>query len=111
MPRKIVPFSKIDDLGVIHLARNHPWISPWNPSIASCLRLNHDISWIPTVSKLLALVYYITNYATKDDVSLWQMIAKGALLKQAIEKAKTADPLTATASLPLTRDAGTPAPG
>ncbi|KAJ6087103.1 hypothetical protein N7467_006017 [Penicillium canescens] len=66
MPREIVPFSKIDDIG------------------------------IPTVSKSLALVYYITNYATKDDVSPWQMIAKVALLKQAIEKAKTANPPTAT---------------
>ena len=96
MPREIVPSSKIDDLGVIHLARNHPWINPWNPAIASCLRSNHDISWIPTVSKSLALIYYITNYATKDDVSPWQMIAKGALLKQAIEKARIADPPTAT---------------
>lgn len=96
MPRDIVPSSRIDDLGMVHLARNHPWVNPWNPAIASCLRSNHDISWIPTVSKSLALVYYITNYATKDDVSPWQMVAKGALLKQAIEKAKRADPSTAT---------------
>ncbi|KAJ5215209.1 uncharacterized protein N7498_001616 [Penicillium cinerascens] len=96
MPREIVSCSKIDDLGVIHLVRNHPCVNPWNPSIASCLRSNHDISWIPTVSKSLALVYYITKYATKDDVSPWQIIAKGALLKQAIEKAKIADPPTAT---------------
>ncbi|KAJ5664585.1 hypothetical protein N7507_005316 [Penicillium longicatenatum] len=74
MTREIMPSSKIDDLG----------LSP-----------NHDISWVPTVSKSLALVYYITNYATKDDVSPWQLIAKGALLKQAIEKAKAADPSTA----------------
>ncbi|KAJ6118382.1 hypothetical protein N7471_013849 [Penicillium samsonianum] len=71
-------------------------INPWNPTIASCLRPNHDISWIPTVSKSLALVYYIANYATKDDVSPWQMVAKGVFLKQAIEKAKVADPSTAT---------------
>ncbi|KAJ5215235.1 uncharacterized protein N7498_001642 [Penicillium cinerascens] len=76
MPREIVPSSKIDDLG--------------NPAIASYLRSNHDISWLPTVSKSLALVYYITNYATKDD-----LIAKGALLKQAIKKAKATDPPTA----------------
>ncbi|KAJ5195491.1 uncharacterized protein N7498_008929 [Penicillium cinerascens] len=91
MPREIVPSSEIDDLGVIYLARNHPWINPWNPAIASCLRSNHDISWIPTVSKSLTLVYYITNYATKDN-----MVAKGALLKQAIEKAKFTDLPTAT---------------
>ena len=96
MPREIVPSSRIDDHGVIHLARGHPWVNPWNPAIASCLRSNHDISWIPTVSKSLALVYYITNYATKDDISPWQMVAKGALLKQAIEKAKRANPPTAT---------------
>lgn len=96
MPRDLVPISKVDDCGLIHLARNHAWINPWNPAIASCVRSNHDISWIPTVSKSLSLIYYITNYATKDDVSPWQMVAKAALLKQSIEKAKVADPPTAT---------------
>src|SRR6266516_5669207 len=32
--------------------------------------------------------YYITNYATKDDVSPYQMLVKAALLKRSIEKAK-----------------------
>ncbi|KAL3488652.1 hypothetical protein BJX62DRAFT_227187 [Aspergillus germanicus] len=96
MPRKLIPFSKIDEQGVIYLARNNPWLNPWNPAIASCLRSNHDISWIPTVAKSLSLIYYITNYATKDDVSPWQMITKAALLKQAIKNATTADPPTAT---------------
>lgn len=95
MPRDLIPFSGIDELGVIHLARNHAWINPWNPAIATCLRSNHDISWIPTVAKSLSLIYYITNYAAKDDVSPWQMVAKAGLLKQALEKAKVADPPTA----------------
>lgn len=81
MPRELVPSSKIDDVSVIYLARNHSWINPWNPAIASCLRSNHDISWIPTVSKSMALIYYITNYATKDHVSPWQIVAKAALLR------------------------------
>lgn len=96
MPRELVPTSTIDEFGIIHLVRRHPWVNPWNPALASCLRSNHDISWIPTVSKSLSLIYYITNYATKDDVSPWQIIAKAALLKQSIESAKTADPPTAT---------------
>jgi hypothetical protein len=96
MPRELVPTSTIDEFGIIHLVRSHPWVNPWNPALASCLRSNHDISWIPTVSKSLSLIYYITNYATKDDVSPWQIIAKAALLKQSIERAKTADPPTAT---------------
>jgi hypothetical protein len=69
MPRDLLKASKVDEHGIIHLARNHAWVNPWNPSIASCIRSNHDISWIPTVSKSLSLLYYITNYATKDDVS------------------------------------------
>ena len=40
---------------------------------------NHDISWIPTVARPLSLIYYITNYAAKDDVSPWQMVAEAAL--------------------------------
>ena len=96
MPRDLVPESKIDELGIIHLARNHAWVNPWNPAIASCIRSNHDISWIPTVSKSLALLYYITNYATKDDISPWQIVAKAALLKQSIDQAKaTISPILA----------------
>lgn len=96
MPRDLVPASKVDECGLIHLTRNHRWTNPWNPAIASCVRSNHDISWIPTVSKSLSLIYYITNYATKDDVSPWQMVAKAALLKQRIERAETAELPTRT---------------
>ena len=96
MPRDLVPSSRVDDLGVIHLARNHAWINPWNPAIASCVRSNQDVSWIPTVSKSLSLIYYLTNYATKDDVSPWQMLAKAALLRQRIDEAVAADPPSAT---------------
>jgi hypothetical protein len=82
MPRELVASSTVDESGIVHLARNDAWVNPWNPAIASCIRSNQDVSWIPTVSKSLALVYYITNYATKDDVSPEQLLAKAALLKQ-----------------------------
>ena len=91
MPRELVASSTVDESGIVHLARNDAWVNPWNPAIASCIRSNQDVSWIPTVSKSLALVYYITNYATKDDVSPEQLLAKAALLKQSIEKAKTTE--------------------
>jgi hypothetical protein len=89
MPRDTLPHSMVDDFGVIHLVRNHSWVNPWNSAIASCLRSNHDISWIPTMAKALSLIYYTTNYATKDDVSPQQMLVKAALLKQSIEKARS----------------------
>lgn len=86
----------MDDFGLIHLARNHPWTNPWNLTITSYVRSNHDISWIPTVSKTLSLIYYITNYATKDDVSPWQIVAKAALLKHHIERAQSTKAPTTT---------------
>jgi hypothetical protein len=70
MLRDLLSASMVDELGVISLARNHGWVNPRNPVIASCIRSNQDISWIPTRAKSLCLIYYITNYATKDDVSL-----------------------------------------
>jgi hypothetical protein len=36
----------------------------------------------------LSLIYYITNYTTKDNVSLQQILLKAVLLKQAIENTK-----------------------
>ena len=96
MPRELIPESTVDKIGVIHLARNNAWINSWNPAFASCLRSNHDISWIPTKAKSLSVMYYITNYATKDDVSPSQIVAKAALLKQKIERAKTTPAPTAT---------------
>jgi hypothetical protein len=41
------------------------------------------------MAKALSLIYYTTNYATKDDVSPQQMLVKAALLKQSIEKARS----------------------
>ena len=87
--------TTVDEFGIVHQRRNDAWINPWNPAIASCIRSNHDISWIPTVSKSLSLIYYITNYSTKDDISPEQMLAKAALLKQSIEKAKMTEHPTA----------------
>src|SRR2546423_1553450 len=89
MPRDLRTHSEVDELGVIHLTRNNGWVNPWNPAIASCIRSNHDVSWIPTTTKCLALIYYLTNYATKDDVSPHQMLVKAALLKQSMDKART----------------------
>jgi helitron helicase-like protein/PIF1-like helicase len=90
MPRDLVPTATVDEFGVVHLARNHGWINPWNPAIATCIRSNHDISWVPTMAKTLSLVYYLTNYATKDDISPQQVLVKAALLKRTIDSAKAA---------------------
>ena len=66
--------------------------------------LIHGIQLLPVVFdqimtsrgyQRLSFIYYITNYATKDDISPEQMLAKAALLKQSIEKARMAEHPTA----------------
>lgn len=70
-PRKLAPTSYVDEHGVIHVARHDPWTTPWNKAIAiaNCIRSNHDISSIPTVSKSLSLTYYITNCTQRRTIS------------------------------------------
>jgi hypothetical protein len=92
-PRPLVEETHINSHGIIDLQRNNQWINPWNPSLASVLRSNHDISFIPTLTMALSAVYYMTNYATKHDVGQYQLILTAALVKRALEDAKSvADP-------------------
>ena len=89
-PRELVADTHVDEHGVIQLQRNNQWVTPWNPSLSSVLRSNHDISFIPTLSKALAAVYYMTNYATKYDVSQYQLILTASMVKRTLEDAKAA---------------------
>jgi hypothetical protein len=85
-PKKLYPEACLDIHGIVHLARNDHMINHWNPTISSVLRSNHDISFIPSASKTLASVFYMTNYATKDDIKLHQVVMMGAILKLSLEQ-------------------------
>ncbi|KAJ6437906.1 ATP-dependent DNA helicase pfh1 [Purpureocillium lavendulum] len=62
----------LSDDGLLAIRRNHPL--RW----AVGLRHNHDVSMILTRAKGLAMVFYITNYATKLDTPMWRRIAHAA---------------------------------
>jgi hypothetical protein len=53
------------------------------------LRSNHDINFIAILTMAFSAVYYMTNYATKHDVSQYQLILTAAILKRALEDAPT----------------------
>lgn len=55
-------------------------VNRWNKAIAVGLRHNHDISFIATQRKTMALVYYITNYATKVEDPVWKRVVAAAEL-------------------------------
>ncbi|CAF1033917.1 unnamed protein product [Rotaria sordida] len=70
MPRKRVPVSTIDpETGRICMKRSDPWMNNFNEYIISACRSNMDIKFIWTGNDAKALVYYITDYVTKMNLS------------------------------------------
>lgn len=64
--------------GVLRIRRSHTMVNRWNKAIAVGLRHNHDISFIATQRKTMALVFYVTNYATKVEDPVWKRVAAAA---------------------------------
>ncbi|KJZ69894.1 hypothetical protein HIM_10727 [Hirsutella minnesotensis 3608] len=77
------PWALVDETaftgdGVLRIRRSHSMVNRWNKAIAVGLRHNHDISFIATQRKTMALVLYVTNYATKVEDPVWKRVAAAA---------------------------------
>ncbi|KAM4062509.1 ATP-dependent DNA helicase PIF1 [Hirsutella rhossiliensis] len=86
-PWKIVDETGFTEDGLLQIRRNHPLVNRYNKSLAVGLRHNHDVSMILTKTKGLAMVYYITNYATKLDTPMWKRIALAAEVARQLREA------------------------
>ncbi len=86
-PRSQIAQITVSDQGTIDIKRNNVCINPWCPALASLIRSNHDIKFIPSNVKALALICYITNYATKGDCSQYQRVLGAAFVRKAYEEA------------------------
>jgi len=64
-PWRIVEKTGFKEGGVLEIRRNHSMVNRWNKAISVGLRHNHDISFLGTQTKTMAIVFYVTNYATK----------------------------------------------
>jgi len=53
-------------------------VNRYNEAMIIGLRHNIDLSCVPTSTKFLALVYYITNYATKLNTPMYERLALAA---------------------------------
>lgn len=84
-PRPKSVGSHIDHNRTIQLRRDNLWVNSWNPVIASLIRSNHNINFIPSSIKALALIHYITNYATKGDCSQHQRVMAAAMVRKAFD--------------------------
>lgn len=77
-PWKLVEKTAFTDDGVLKIRRTHPLVNRWNKAIAVGLRHNHDISFIATQRKTMALIYYVTNYSTKVEDPIWKRAVTAA---------------------------------
>ena len=53
------------------------------------LQYNHNISFIATQCKIMAIVFYITNYATKVKDLVWKQVVVAAELFRDLNKLTT----------------------
>jgi hypothetical protein len=65
----------MENNGLFHVARNHSRVNRYNKALSVGLRHNTDVSFLPTNSSGLAMIYYATNYSTKLDTPLWKRAA------------------------------------
>ncbi|KAJ3516318.1 hypothetical protein NM208_g14859 [Fusarium decemcellulare] len=77
-PWKTVERTNFTTDGLLEIRRNHPLVNRYNKAMAVGLRHNHDVSPILTNTKGLAMIYYITNYATKLNTPMWKRLAFAA---------------------------------
>ena len=89
-PRPLVPESMVTEEGYIRMERNHQFVNKYNPVIASATGYNHDVNFTASSPKVLAAIYYMTNYATKAQVDRGQLVLAAAVLKKAQEAAEAA---------------------
>jgi hypothetical protein len=89
-PRLLVPESIVTEEGYIQIERNHQFINKYNSVIASAIRCNHNVNFTLLSPKVLAAIYYMTNYATKAQVDRGQLVLAAAVLKKAQETAEAA---------------------
>ncbi|KAJ3552042.1 hypothetical protein NPX13_g11212 [Xylaria arbuscula] len=105
-PWKIVKETGFTEDGLLNIRRNHPLVNRYNKAMAIGLRHNHDISMLLTRTKGLAMVFYITNYATKLDTPMWKRIVLAAQVFRQLHEAAV---VRRQASDPAERDAERPA--
>lgn len=77
-PWKVVEKTAFKEGGVLEIRRNHNMVNRWNKAISVGLRHNHDISFIGTQTRTMAIVFYVTNYATKLEDPVWKRAAAAA---------------------------------
>ena len=85
-PRELVAKGHVTEENEIKLKRTNPMINNYNPSIMTCIRSNHDIKFIPSGKDGKNIAFYVTNYATKSQLSTHNMVPLIAASKKRLDQ-------------------------
>jgi hypothetical protein len=88
-PWRLAERTAFTDDEVLQIRRTHSMVNRWNKAMAVGLRHNHDISFIATQCKTMAIVFYVTNYATKVEDPVWKRVAAAAELFPVVDESVT----------------------
>ena len=84
-PRDIVPQTEIDGLK-INFKRTDKMINNFNPVMVTCFLSNHDVKFVPSGKDGKNIAFYVTNYATKSQISSHNMVPLIAASKKIIDE-------------------------
>ena len=73
-PRLIIPESEVIEEKVINQKRTDEMINNYNPPTMTCVRSNHDIKFILSGKDGKNITFYVTDYATKSQLSMHQIL-------------------------------------
>lgn len=86
LPAKKHDKTHVDKLGYIIYARNQGLLNKFNPVISSALYCNNDISFTGFSYRILAFIFYITNYATKCETTFEKYAIALGIVKEISER-------------------------
>jgi len=75
-PHEVVHDSRFDiDTNAVVLRSRDPTINWYNPIILTSCRHNHDVKCILSGKSAKAAMFYISDYITKNDEKMWQLLS------------------------------------
>jgi len=72
-PKSKVPASTVEH-GFVDLERDDEWVNNYNPFVLAALRCNMDIQFISSGPGGKAMIYYVTNYMTKSQLTVCERV-------------------------------------
>lgn len=75
LPAPIISESFVDEEGSIQLRRLHGEINNYNAATLYCMRNNMDIKHIGSGNAAKAMIFYVTDYITKDPLQVYTIFA------------------------------------